>query len=211
MKWVINVDRMFGGPFNLSISPAGPFCFPYLQIPLNLLRRLPSITPISRCFSITRHYERRSTCIPYRHCLLPSPHLPYPLNLVTPSQPRNHHAWNLALFQCQPVGNARLIVLRNSRFAIFTLVRLVRSWVPALGSCMSSPLFVPSFPTSSLLTPSRYLLEHGLKADGRIDEERIEEIGDGGFRETFFAETGNGKYVPRSVFVDLDPSVRISS
>lgn len=76
---------------------------------------------------------------------------------------------------------------------------------------MFSPLFVPSFPTSSLLTPSRYLLEHGLKADGRIDEERIEEIGDGGSRETFFTETGNGKYVPRSVFVDLDPSVRISS
>ena len=101
-------------------------------------------------------------------------------------------------------------MLRNSRFAIFTLARLVRSWVPALGSCMSSPLFVPSFLPSSL-TRSRYLLEHGLKADGRIDEERIEEIGDGGSRETFFTETGNGKYVPRSVFVDLDPSVRISS
>jgi len=73
---------------------------------------------------------------------------------------------------------------------------------------MFSPLFVPSFPPNSLLTPFRYLLEHGLKADGRIDEERIEEIGDGGSRETFFTETGNGKYVPRSVFVDLDPSVR---
>lgn len=71
---------------------------------------------------------------------------------------------------------------------------------------MFSPLFVP---TSSFLTRFRYLLEHGLKADGRVDEERIEEIGDGGFRETFFTETGNGKYVPRSVFVDLDPSVRL--
>ena len=30
--------------------------------------------------------------------------------------------------------------------------------------------------------------------------------GDDSF-STFFAETGNGKHVPRSVFVDLEPSV----
>jgi len=29
---------------------------------------------------------------------------------------------------------------------------------------------------------------------------------DGSF-DTFFSETASGKYVPRSIFVDLDPSV----
>lgn len=34
------------------------------------------------------------------------------------------------------------------------------------------------------------------------------ETAEGGSFETFFTETGSGKYVPRSIFVDLDPSVR---
>jgi hypothetical protein len=51
-----------------------------------------------------------------------------------------------------------------------------------------------------------YLLEHGLKADGRPDPDS-KEIVEGGSFETFFNETGSGKYVPRSIFVDLDPSV----
>jgi tubulin alpha len=52
----------------------------------------------------------------------------------------------------------------------------------------------------------RYLLEHGLKADGKPNPEA--EIAEGGSYETFFTETASGKYVPRSIFVDLDPSVR---
>ena len=44
--------------------------------------------------------------------------------------------------------------------------------------------------------------------DGHINPN----FGDGGGQvdsyETFFTDTGNGKYVPRSIFVDLDPSVR---
>ena len=56
------------------------------------------------------------------------------------------------------------------------------------------------------LTGSRYLLEHGLKPDGRPDPE-AKDRAEGGAFETFFTETGNGKYVPRSIFVDLDPSV----
>ncbi|KAL0640306.1 alpha-tubulin [Maublancomyces gigas] len=49
-----------------------------------------------------------------------------------------------------------------------------------------------------------YLLEHGLKMDGRPDPDTTATAG--GSYETFFTETGNGKYVPRSIFVDLDPS-----
>ncbi|EFR02299.1 tubulin alpha-2 chain [Nannizzia gypsea CBS 118893] len=50
-----------------------------------------------------------------------------------------------------------------------------------------------------------YLLEHGLKADGRLDPEATD-IGEPGSFETFFTETRDNKYVPRSIFVDLDPS-----
>ena len=55
---------------------------------------------------------------------------------------------------------------------------------------------------------TRYLLEHGLQPDGRIDPEKTDEVSEGGSYETFFSETSSGKYVPRSIFVDLDPSVR---
>jgi hypothetical protein len=54
----------------------------------------------------------------------------------------------------------------------------------------------------------RYLLEHGLKADGRPDPDSKDDI-EGGSFETFFTETGSGKFVPRSIFVDLDPSVSL--
>lgn len=50
-----------------------------------------------------------------------------------------------------------------------------------------------------------YLLEHGLGPDGRPDP-NAGDIGEGGSFETFFTETSSGKHVPRSIFVDLDPS-----
>ncbi|KAF2435731.1 tubulin subunit [Tothia fuscella] len=49
-----------------------------------------------------------------------------------------------------------------------------------------------------------YLLEHGLKADGLPDPDT--ETTERGSFETFFTETAGGKYVPRSIVVDLDPS-----
>ena len=57
------------------------------------------------------------------------------------------------------------------------------------------------------LRNDRYLLEHGLKQDGKPDPD-AKDMADGGSYDTFFTETGSGKYVPRSIFVDLDPSVR---
>ncbi|KAJ5531845.1 hypothetical protein N7527_005238 [Penicillium freii] len=51
-----------------------------------------------------------------------------------------------------------------------------------------------------------YLLEHGLKPDGFIDPDVTDEAAKDGSYETFFTETSSGKYVPRSIFVDLDPS-----
>lgn len=50
-----------------------------------------------------------------------------------------------------------------------------------------------------------YLLEHGLLPDGKL-KPQADQSGEESSYETIFTETGNGKYVPRSIFVDLDPS-----
>merc|ERR1711868_308229 len=49
-----------------------------------------------------------------------------------------------------------------------------------------------------------YCLEHGIAPDGRMPSDKTP--GDDSF-STFFQETGNGKHVPRAIFVDLEPSV----
>eukprot|EP01129_Flabellula_baltica_P010229 TRINITY_DN42_c1_g1_i1.p1 TRINITY_DN42_c1_g1~~TRINITY_DN42_c1_g1_i1.p1 ORF type:complete len:465 (-),score=95.62 TRINITY_DN42_c1_g1_i1:12-1355(-) len=48
-----------------------------------------------------------------------------------------------------------------------------------------------------------YCLEHGISPDGTIPEG--EDV-DGGF-QVFFNENSKGKYVPRAIFVDLEPTV----
>ncbi|KAH6606433.1 tubulin alpha chain 1 [Trichoderma cornu-damae] len=50
-----------------------------------------------------------------------------------------------------------------------------------------------------------YCLEHGLGLDGRVDA-NAKDLEDSGSYDTFFTETSGGKHVPRSLFVDLDPS-----
>jgi len=50
-----------------------------------------------------------------------------------------------------------------------------------------------------------YTIEHGLSPDGRVVE-GSPAGGDDGF-STFFSETGSGKHVPRSLYVDLEPNV----
>lgn len=46
-----------------------------------------------------------------------------------------------------------------------------------------------------------YCLEHGLKKDGTLEAGHYE------YPTTFFSETGSGKHVPRTIFVDLEPGV----
>ncbi|KAL9712946.1 alpha-tubulin [Leucoagaricus gongylophorus] len=50
-----------------------------------------------------------------------------------------------------------------------------------------------------------YTREHELSADGRLLE-GSPSTGESGF-STFFSETGSGKFVPRSLYVDLEPGV----
>ena len=95
----------------------------------------------------------------------------------------------------------------TSRSSTSTWARLVLSSATAHGSC-KTPSLTASAPSANWLTISSlssYLLEHGLGPDGRPDP-NAKNIGDAGSFETFFTETGKGKYVPRSIFVDLDPS-----
>lgn len=79
-------------------------------------------------------------------------------------------------------------------------VKPVSSSVPVLGNCTSNH----KCPPICIDCECRYLLEHGLEPDGRPNGEISK---DAGAFETFFTETGKGKYVPRALFVDLDPSV----
>ncbi|VDL75711.1 unnamed protein product [Nippostrongylus brasiliensis] len=48
-----------------------------------------------------------------------------------------------------------------------------------------------------------FCLEHGIDPDGTRGENNVE----AGSEQTFFAETHTGRFVPRAVFADLEPSV----
>lgn len=50
-----------------------------------------------------------------------------------------------------------------------------------------------------------YCLEHGIQPDGRLATDEDRPVDDA--FSTFFSETGSGKYVPRCVFIDLEPTV----
>ncbi|KAI9298966.1 tubulin nucleotide-binding domain-like protein [Neoconidiobolus thromboides FSU 785] len=51
-----------------------------------------------------------------------------------------------------------------------------------------------------------YCLEHGINPDGSMNSDNPNNVAGDSF-STFFYETGSGKHVPRSVFVDLEPAV----
>jgi hypothetical protein len=51
-----------------------------------------------------------------------------------------------------------------------------------------------------------FCLEHGIQPDGQMPSDKTGGGGDDSFN-TFFSETGAGKYVPRALFVDLEPTV----
>ena len=48
-----------------------------------------------------------------------------------------------------------------------------------------------------------FCLEHGIQPDGQMPSDKTIGGGDDAFN-TFFSETGAGKHVPRTVFVDLE-------
>ena len=52
-----------------------------------------------------------------------------------------------------------------------------------------------------------YCIEHGIQPDGIMAEEDKTVSGREQSFSTFFSSTGSGKFVPRAVFIDLEPSV----
>ncbi|CDK28648.1 unnamed protein product [Kuraishia capsulata CBS 1993] len=52
-----------------------------------------------------------------------------------------------------------------------------------------------------------YSLEHGITPDGYLQEGLTQPKGGSDGFSTFFSETGSGKYVPRALYVDLEPNV----
>merc|ERR1711959_597833 len=51
-----------------------------------------------------------------------------------------------------------------------------------------------------------YCLEHGIQPDGQMPSDKTIGGGDDSFN-TFFSETGAGKHVPRTIYLDLAPTV----
>merc|ERR1712085_149223 len=50
-----------------------------------------------------------------------------------------------------------------------------------------------------------YCLEHGIQPDGQMPSDKTIGGGDDSFN-TFFSETGAGKHVPRTIYLDLEPT-----
>src|SRR5947199_108494 len=52
-----------------------------------------------------------------------------------------------------------------------------------------------------------YCLEHDILPDGHLNPEKQQQSEDEESFSTFFSDTGNGRYVPRSIYIDLEPTV----
>jgi tubulin alpha len=52
-----------------------------------------------------------------------------------------------------------------------------------------------------------FCLEHGIQPDGLIPSSVTANGHDDNSSNTFFAETGSGKYVPQAIMIDLEPTV----
>uniref|UniRef100_A0A4W3GNB3 Tubulin/FtsZ GTPase domain-containing protein n=1 Tax=Callorhinchus milii TaxID=7868 RepID=A0A4W3GNB3_CALMI len=50
-----------------------------------------------------------------------------------------------------------------------------------------------------------YCLEHGIQPDGKLPKNKIGSPEDS--YSTFFSEASSGKFVPRALFMDLEPTV----
>ena len=59
---------------------------------------------------------------------------------------------------------------------------------------------------SSYIIKTYPVFSHSIQPDGQMPSDKTIGGGDDSFN-TFFSETGAGKHVPRTVFIDLEPSV----
>ncbi|KAH7091002.1 tubulin alpha-1A chain [Auriculariales sp. MPI-PUGE-AT-0066] len=80
-----------------------------------------------------------------------------------------------------------------------------RCMARSLANQTTSSLLRPVFRLVTRAVRELYTHEHGLSPDGRLIEGSPSQH-DSGF-STFFSESGSGKHVPRSLYVDLEPNV----
>lgn len=52
-----------------------------------------------------------------------------------------------------------------------------------------------------------FCLEHGIQPDGQMPSDKTMGGGGDDSFNTFFTETRAGQYIPRAVFIDLEPTV----
>ena len=166
------------------------------------------------------------------HCNCHSPHHGYTSMLMvtplcSPEQPPPPCPWMSISDSALPMASNMCDLWLNAnhiqwlRSATFTSARPVSNSVTPRGSCtylhrlLTFRKYTCKIVTHkrlkanlNLFLSTRYQLEHGLTPEGRYDEARADEVGSSGSYDTFYTETSGGKYVPRAIFADLDPSVR---
>ena len=87
------------------------------------------------------------------------------------------------------------------KLSVCTSVRPVSRSVTPAGNCSASSNF--HFYIVWFWFPILwYFLRHGIQPDGQMPSDKTIGGGDDAFN-TFFSETGAGKHVPRTVFVDI--------
>ncbi|KAK6038182.1 hypothetical protein COOONC_24313 [Cooperia oncophora] len=52
-----------------------------------------------------------------------------------------------------------------------------------------------------------YCLEHGIDQSGFLDESIDQKKMDSQSLQAFYSESNNGKFVPRAIYIDLEPTV----
>lgn len=52
-----------------------------------------------------------------------------------------------------------------------------------------------------------YCLEHGINKDGSLSDSDLNDDNESTCFNTFFGESQSGKFVPRAIFVDTEPTV----
>jgi tubulin alpha len=93
------------------------------------------------------------------------------------------------------------VQIGNACWELYCLGKFLHSIFCQINSLL--PHLTTTTTTSSC--PSHFV-EHGINPDGQMPSEKVHGGGDDSFN-TFFSETGAGKHVPRTVFVDLEPTV----
>mmetsp|Transcript_15614 Transcript_15614/g.51539 ORF Transcript_15614/g.51539 Transcript_15614/m.51539 type:complete len:540 (-) Transcript_15614:335-1954(-) len=104
------------------------------------------------------------------------------------------------------VATSAVVVRSCTPRIAYTFVQAVRQpHTPTMRECITIHLGQAGVQTGNACW-ELFCLEHGIQPDGQMPSDKTIGGGDDAFN-TFFSETGSGKHVPRTVFIDLEPTV----